>query len=356
MKNSLKLGILNELLKIILNLPLCVFISTMASCEDDGKIECELKVTVEQDDGTPVEGAEIAVRYPVGIKVNSGGGFPTDRHETSKTASNSKGEAALNYQTVSSPEGLLWIKKKDFYPSIYQEHSWKKSGGRVNNYLAEIKAILNPIKNPIPMHAYSNIGGMEKIVKIPEIGENYGFDLMLAEALPPLGNGKTADFTFVIEGVYRGAGSNDMSLKITFPSIHDGVIEFKTPQRVGMREPQISGSQLLSEHLAPEAGYVPEIIRTTKRVSLTQPADKNDDIHRNFYFRTRTQVDADGQIVSANYGKIYGDFHFTGANSDWGYIATLALITTYFNPVPNERNVEFDPKRNLNPEGNVHEP
>src|SRR5204863_9024831 len=51
-----------------------------------------------------------------------------------------------------------------------------------------------------------------------------------------------------------------------------------------------------------------------------------------YFFRIRTSVHASGKIVSANYGKIYGDF------MDFTY---------YLNPTPNDRNIEFDPKRNL---------
>ncbi len=53
---------------------------------------------------------------------------------------------------------------------------------------------------------------------------------------------------------------------------------------------------------------------------------------RNYYFRVRTVVDDRGNIVSAHYGKIYGDF---------------MQFSYYFNPTPNSRNVEFDPKQNL---------
>ena len=52
----------------------------------------------------------------------------------------------------------------------------------------------------------------------------------------------------------------------------------------------------------------------------------------NYYFRVRTKVDDGGNIVSAYYGKIYGDF---------------MQFSYYLNPTPNSRNVEFDPKRNL---------
>ena len=52
----------------------------------------------------------------------------------------------------------------------------------------------------------------------------------------------------------------------------------------------------------------------------------------NYYIRVRTVLDDDGNIVRAHYGKIYGDF------MKW---------THYLNPTPNDRNVEFDVKKNL---------
>jgi hypothetical protein len=46
----------------------------------------------------------------------------------------------------------------------------------------------------------------------------------------------------------------------------------------------------------------------------------------------RTVLDEMGNIKSAHYGKIYGDF---------------MQFKYYLNPTPNDRNIEFDPKRNL---------
>ena len=56
------------------------------------------------------------------------------------------------------------------------------------------------------------------------------------------------------------------------------------------------------------------------------------DPNRNYFFRVRTAKDHEGNIVSAHYGKIYGDF---------------MQFTYYLNPTPNDRNIEFDPKQNL---------
>jgi len=96
------------------------------------------------------------------------------------------------------------------------------------------------------------------------------------------------------------------------------------------------------------------IFLSCTRVEISGETDV--DFRRNFYFRTRTVTDAAGNIISAHYGKIYGDFQFNAARKDWGYLSTLALVTTYFNPTSNDRNVEFDPKRNLLPNGNVRQP
>jgi hypothetical protein len=51
-------------------------------------------------------------------------------------------------------------------------------------------------------------------------------------------------------------------------------------------------------------------------------------------------MDASGNVTSALYGKIYGDF-----SQDIGNDAVR--FTYYLNPEPNSRNMEFDPKQNL---------
>jgi hypothetical protein len=63
-----------------------------------------------------------------------------------------------------------------------------------------------------------------------------------------------------------------------------------------------------------------------------KPIETNRDVHHNYYFRVRTKLDENGNVVSARYGKIYGDF---------------MQFSYYLNPTPNDRNVEFDPKQNL---------
>lgn len=50
-------------------------------------------------------------------------------------------------------------------------------------------------------------------------------------------------------------------------------------------------------------------------------------------FRTRTKVDAEGQLVSSHYGKIYGDWSFVGPGG-------MSMAQFVFNPRPNDTNLE----------------
>jgi hypothetical protein len=329
-------------------------IANLASCEEASGVRCVVDVSLADVTGKPVQGAQVSARYPVGISVNPGGGFPTDKHKTTRALTDPNGKALLSYQMASSPDGLIWIRKEGFYESVYRSPDWKNTGD--NSWRAEIIEILKPIKKPIPMHAHDNSGAMDKIASIPELDKEYGYDLKMSEPLPPLGKGKVADFTFIVHGFNHGNSNYDLKLEVRFPNPNDGVVEFTTPQRSAVTEPIQTGSVLISGYEAPKNGYIQNILRKVKRSGIETRRETDVDFRRNFYFRTRTVTDASGNIVSAHYGKIYGDFQFDAANRDWGYLCTLALVTTYFNPTPNDRNVEFDPKRNLLPDGNVTKP
>ncbi len=50
-------------------------------------------------------------------------------------------------------------------------------------------------------------------------------------------------------------------------------------------------------------------------------------------------LDANGKVVSAHYAKIHGGF-------EW-FISGKVRFQYHFNPTANDRNLEFDPSRNL---------
>lgn len=95
--------------------------------------------------------------------------------------------------------------------------------------------------------------------------------------------------------------------------------------------PLFEDNQFRSDHQSPERGYLHKHEQVTFRKSDSSHKSTRKE-GRNYYFRVRTKLDEKGDIESAHYGKIYGDF----------------MSFVYFlNPTPNDRNVEFDPKKNL---------
>ena len=60
---------------------------------------------------------------------------------------------------------------------------------------------------------------------------------------------------------------------------------------------------------------------------------------RTIFFACGRRKNESGKIVSALYGKIHGEI---------GYSWTRGIRFIYYlNPTPNDRNLEFDPSRNL---------
>ena len=124
----------------------------------------------------------------------------------------------------------------------------------------------------------------------------------------------------------KSIGDFDYKLTVSVPNAGDGIQEITVPDAE-------KGSDLRSPHEAPANGYQPQLIRE----NLHHPGQtgKSDyDVNRNYFFRVRTILDANGNVKSALYGKIYGD-------------PEQMNLSYYLNPTPNDRNNEFNPKQNL---------
>lgn len=205
------------------------------------------------------------------------------------------------------------------------------------NSVIDIK--LKSIGNRVPMYA-KNVPNQE----IPSKGKPVGFDLIKGDWVSPHGAGSVEDvlFTFVPqpELTYTNwYGSSprphrirNYDLHISFPNEESGLVPIYI-------KPYQGGSALRLPRSAPVDGYISRIEKKVYR-EQGQPyhSDYRDDA--NYFFRVRTVTDHDGNIVSALYGKIHGDFRCNYDGDEFGF-------TYYLNPTPNNRNVEFDPKKNL---------
>jgi hypothetical protein len=197
--------------------------------------------------------------------------------------------------------------------------------------------VVRRIVNPIPMYAQRLPGGDWTV---PANGVPGGFDLMMSDWTPPHGKGAVADFIFRAD--WRNNGRNasqhlrfEATLSLAFSNEGDGIQEIHIPYHAPPR-----GSVYRMPRLAPEENYLPWLSWKQSRTDTECSPEPAEDL--NYFFRVRTRRDEGGKIASALYGKIQGPIQF-GVNDQGACI----MMTYYLNPAPNDRNTEFDPKRNL---------
>lgn len=222
--------------------------------------------------------------------------------------------------------------------------------------------VLPRVLNPIPLYADRFSRGTMSSLKIPVQNIWVGYDFEANDWVAPHGRGKIADLQFRFKNEFKGylsegenleraleisrtlavrsgksfseeefklsAGKWDGVLEISFPNPRGGLLE--------ETERYLPYSELKLPHLAPESGYEP-----TRRYEANTYRMRQPERQVGFFLRTRVVLDADGDIVSAHYAKIYGDIYFDprGTLNFW----------YYYNPTSNDRNLEFDPKHNLFP-------
>jgi hypothetical protein len=188
--------------------------------------------------------------------------------------------------------------------------------------------VLKKIGKPISMYA-------RKVqIEIPETDKPIGFDLMVGDWVAPYGKGISSDFIFQAQRRWVSRNDFDATVNVIFPHRGDGLAPVSIPLN--------QGSELRMPATAPSDGY---IVKLSRNLSHTPENGwkKDEAKDQNYYLRVRTAIDDRGDIVSAHYGKIYGDFGLDPINSK----TTWIIFTYYFNPTPNDHNVEFDPKQNL---------
>lgn len=319
------------------------------SCRQIKESTYHLKVEVRDEAGSSVDLADVMTSRDV----------LADREHlltraVRETGRTNDGLAEFWLASVNPPTGIV-VSKNNYY-DVTERVVWSKglASGKAD-FVSESSVVLKPVRKPIPMHANSMMGEGQRYVRIPELNKEYAYDLMLCEPLPPLGQGKTADFHFRLEGSFDSTESNNLVLKIRFPNSGEGLVEFLTPNRSGMHDPSIMGSQLQSGYEAPQDGYGGTLERTFS-ISPGSGVMTNAKPVRNHYFRCRTRFADDGSVISAHYGKIYGDFDLRSGNKEKGFLGAFGWSCSYFNPNENDRNVEFDVGRNLHPASDVRWP
>ena len=314
----------------------------------------EAKMRVVDDSGSPIQGARVAIE------------FVAPRQEKSVIHRGMTGtDGTFSAQGQSLHEVYMEAKK----PGHYDARLYGLSPKKDHDQLIVVPRILDPV----PLYAWdSRIGNAGRALHFPMQAEWVGYDFEFGDWVSPHGKGKVTDLRFRFrnqfkgyddsvknlaediasskrgyaarkeewtEGKFKGdAGKWDAELHISFSGEKEGLCE---------ETRFLDYSQLKLPHNAPVEGYMPTWRYTASSYSL-RTTRKN----MGFFLRTRVKLDEKGEIVSANYAKVVGDFQLDAR----GFV----MFAYYSNPTANERNLEFDPKKNLFPASlpgaNVTEP
>jgi hypothetical protein len=297
----------------------------------------EAKITVHVTDeyGVAVSNAQAVAQFQNVLK--PGEGWGTGRPTEVRGLTDTNGLCVLTGIGTDGSVGIGVLKDGYYYGNA--EVSFTNGDHILNHWLPwnpTVNIVLKQKGIQVPMYA-------RKVneVKIPIEDKPVGFDLMVGDWVAPFGKGETPDILFKFESKTepevppREIRPFDVTLTVSFSNDGDGIQSVFVPTRVhsGLRLPRQAPADgyepILMKHQQTERGQVPHI-------------EFRDD--QNYFFRVRTKKDAQGNIVSALYGKIAGDFN----QESGGVVVRGTLAFTYYlNPEPNFRNMEFDSKQNL---------
>lgn len=281
------------------------------------------RLTVVDDLGFPVD------------NVYGGGNFwDPYKNKTVNKYSFSDEKGALLISGRSFYDGSFYLKKEGYYMTK-KRHTFSRgldetavnetrfSRRWVPDYAST--EILKAKRNPIPMWAKQYRG------QLPAVNQPLGFDLKQVDWVRPYGKGKTADVmvTVVAKEILDGKRPSKAVAEVIFewPGKYNGV--------------QVCNSDNWSEFISDYCVNISEEFQD--KLVMPHPKSRYDwlDSRKHLVFRVRSEVSPTGELLRCHYGKIYPTFDITSEE--------FALRAVFFNPTPNDTNLEFDPQKNLSP-------
>jgi hypothetical protein len=228
------------------------------------------------------------------------------------------------------------IEKDGYYKTSYTYRFLKAwhdcaKNGRWIPWNPTVEVILKRKVNPVAMYC------KKVTVNIPEKEKDFGFDCMARDLVRPHGNGRIADFYLNYSLVYDTNNVWNATNHLTFTfGPHDGGVIMQAD----------ATSQMRTLYSAPDGGYTNQITFFLKSIDQMHQTKKVFEGGEYIIFRSRSEIDRQGNVTNAYFGKILGRSFWYGEKSKDG-VGGRVIFSYYFNPTPNDRNLEFDGKNNL---------
>ena len=304
-------------MSIKLILGLVVMMLSLNAC---GAPLVNMKVHVHEEDGKSIEGAYVEGSFYQDQVVSR---LITDSH---RGITDSDGVIKL-----SGHEDIyvdLKIKKNGYYSS--QKRVIVRDGqGR------DASVLLRSERKPIALYARHFKGF------IPKNKIKIGFDFIKGDWVSPYGKGLNEDVYFYYDGYAESFFNYGGELNISFSNETDGLVELE------YKNGEFSNLKL--PYMAPEHGYVKTKTLVHKRKGRGASAVKENNFNKKksfgYFLRTRSEEGSNGDVAQANYVKIGGEIIFDPRSEGNG--AAYLEMTYYYNPTINDRNLEFNPRKNL---------
>ena len=290
-------------------------------------VKAKFTVRVVDENGKPVEGAKVWARF----SQSSRGKFTVDEKFTGQDGCVTvSGRCDFYTRFVITKDGYY----ETSHTIEYDKDGYELKGSKWQPYGGMVEYLLKRKHNPGPMIVFRYLE-----FPVPECDRDYGFDMEYGALVEPYGPGKVADFyirytmegaPYVMSGNKEGGGR---SLTLSFPNCLDGAYlitldmdsKFQSPYQVDMNAnytKNFTWKVMWGEGIV---GYKQETLEEGQGLIL----------------RTRTKVDAEGNLVSAHYGKIYGNWDVCGRLTEKRPCINKGGII-FFNPIENDTNLEFD--------------
>ncbi len=285
----------------------------------------KLTVHVVGEQGEPIPGADVTISFREKL---------SDKNAWAVGKTDDKGDFTAEGHSDRRLGGF--VRKVGYYDSgtgwtIFKDQVL----GKWQPWDSVTDVCLRPIGNPVALYA------KQVQAEIPMLDQPCGYDLEKGDWVAPHGRGVKSDITFKVLRDYKDRSNFTAEAQVTFAQPLDGVVRMTAP--VYARK-----SAFCWERSAAETGYAaPDAIRfisqdQTTHVERKMTFDNSNDREQGYFFRVRT-VEENGRIIAANYGKITGDIAIEPRSQK----TCLIFFTYYFNPTSLDRNIEWDPKRNL---------
>jgi hypothetical protein len=220
--------------------------------------------------------------------------------------------------------------KEGYYPSREQLLLEDKDGNWVPWHQV-VSLQLRKKESPTAMYAKRL-----HYVAMPTTDSPAGYDLMAGDWVAPHGKGAVQDLVFTLQREFQGRYDFKWQLSVQFAGDGNGWQAISPTEET----PQ---SELRFPRTVPADGYTfSNMFLAYSRGSFGR-METNSATATNYFFRVRSEYDANKQLKSAHYGKMLGPIQ---VNVQGTKTAKLSF-TYYLNPAALDRNIEFDPQKNL---------